>query len=118
MATQPKEYRRFSWLCFAYLLAGIVVLGVTVCSAMDYIHGSAVPAPSLMQVLSIGGDIVGLAALLLLLAQRNRSNSNFRAAILATIFGLLIFALATAASLRHPAQAPTGTEVNPVSSAA
>lgn len=112
MATQPRRYRQSSWLCFAYLLAAVVVLGVAVCSAMDYIHGGAALTPSVLQVLSIAGDLLGVAALLLLLIRGDRSNSNFRAAILATVFGLLIFGLATAAALNHPAVAPTGHELN------
>ena len=114
MTTQPRQYRRSSWLCFAYLLAAMIVLGIVVCSAMDFIHGGTVLTPSVVQTLSVAGDVLGVLAIILLLLQRSRSNSNFRAAILATVFGLLIFGLATVASMNHPAASPTETGVNPL----
>jgi hypothetical protein len=111
MIAQPHHYRRASWLCFAYLVASLVVLVVSVSSGMDVTHGGRGLGPSILLPLAIAGDIAGVAALTLLIIRRSGTNSNRRAALLAALAGLVLFGLATKAALTHPAAAPTGTEL-------
>lgn len=111
MTAQPHHYRRTSWLCFAYLVASMVVLVVSVSSGMDFTHGGRVLGPSILLPLAVVGDLAGVAALILLLVRRSDTNSNRRAAVLAALAGLVLFGLATRSAMTHPAAAPTGNEL-------
>jgi len=102
MEAQPKQFRGWGWASALYLIAALICAYMTVSARMDQIHGTGAFSPAAYKAICAVGLVLGAVGAVALLLRGRRSNSNFRAAILSILFGLLVFGLGFASTVDRP----------------